>query len=315
MASKKDNKRKYIIASCAALVVACVAFVLYQVLKPDVPDEKTMARMVADIYLADAILQETGTNGGRDKKAENTYHTILSNYGINKVQYDSAVAWYSRHPKKFSSVYERAVAILVTREDMIRVIAERSDSITKSIEAQNDSLTQDFIGTKLTISLPLTNSNDSLSSYLKPTTKKYTKVERSFQLDSVMGGHFDISYRYVISRADKKQNIELHKGTSALSQSSNRRAYARIFISYADSVVTCDSTFMPVLNRAVQKEVSLRANLRDSVPATEARVVFFEEDKLRDMSMTLREIKATYKPYDVVDTTSYDSLLPSLFAY
>lgn len=63
MASKKDNKRKYVIASCASLVVACVAFVLYQVFKPDVPDEKTMARMVADIYLADAILQETGTNG------------------------------------------------------------------------------------------------------------------------------------------------------------------------------------------------------------------------------------------------------------
>ena len=92
-------------------------------------------------------------------------------------------------------------------------------------------------------------------------------------------------------------------------------AFARVFVSYADSTRTTDSLVIAVSRRIVQREAKLSVNIKDSVAAIRARVVFFENKNLKDMEVSLRDIKVTYKPYDVVDTTNYDNIIPSLFAY
>lgn len=67
--------------------------------------------------------------------------------------------------------------------------------------------------------------------------------------------------------------------------------------------------------RVSQRDAELSVNLKDSVPAVRAQVTLFGAKGLRDMTMALRDIRVCYKPYDVVDSTDYDSLLPPLFAY
>lgn len=319
------NKTKIAIAAISVVALAVAFLLLYPYLFPPVPRERRMARIMADIYTADAILQECQSRGAKDKTIESTYRTVLGHYGLTKADYDSAVAWYSRDPKKFASVYERVVAILSTREDMVRVVAERVDSIEQRIEHINDSLTSDLIGSKLTLNLPLEAKDDSLKTYLKPNGRKYTTAERTFDLDSLRGGHLDVSYKYTISNpGDKDKAKPAGKGKVSPAAAGKAQTppvykypdgFMRVIISYADTTDTRDSLKITVSRRVVQREAKLTVNLRDSVAATSARVVFFENAGLKDMAMTMRDIQVTYKPYDVVDTTNYDSIIPSLFAY
>lgn len=319
------SKAKIVIAVLSVVALSVAALLLYPYLFPPAPREKRMARIMADIYTADAILQECQSRGSKDKTIESTYRTVLGHYGLTKADYDSAVAWYSRNPKKFASVYERVVAILSTREDMVRVVAERVDSIEQRIEHINDSLTSDLIGSKLTLNLPLEVKDDSLKSYLKPNGRKYTTAERTFELDSLRGGHLDVSYKYTISNPGDKDSAKPAGKGRVMSGAAKKKqtppvykypdGFMRVIISYADTTDTRDSLKIAVSRRVVQREASLSVNLRDSVAATSARVVFFENVGLKDMSMAMRDIKVTYKPYDVVDTTNYDSIIPSLFAY
>lgn len=314
------SKKKILVISIAAIaVLAIAAAVAYPHLAPPAPSERRMARIMADIYTADAILQEAPSRGQKDKTIEQTYHTVLSHYEMTKAEYDSAVAWYARQPKKFASVYERVVAILTQREAMVKEVAERVDSIEKRVQEINDSLTTDFIGHKFNINLPLKPEADSLKTYLKPNAKKYTTAETTLDFDTITikGGHLDVAYKYTISNpGDKTKTKPKPQGkptTSVVTKYPD--AYLRVIVSYADTVETRDSVVIAVSRRVTQRNANLTVNLRDSVQATKARVVFFENKNLKDMEMVLREISLTYKPYDVVDTTNYDSIIPSLFAY
>lgn len=311
------SKTKIAIAVICAAALALAAYLAYPYLAPPAPREKKMARIMADIYTADAILQEYQNKGQKDKTIERVYHTVLDHYGLTKADYDSAVAWYSRNPKKFAAVYERVVAILTTRESLVKDVAESVDSIEKRIEEINDSLTADLLGQKLSISLPLAAGADSLKAYLHPGAKKYTSLERTFDLDSVSGGHIDVSYKYTISNPGDKEKAKKVAKPQAKGPAVSKYpdAFLRVIVAYADTTETRDSVVIGVSRRVVQREAKLSVNLPDSSVATSARVVLFENSGLKDMEMSLRDVKVTYKPYDVVDTTNYDSLIPSLFAY
>lgn len=312
-----ESKKKITIAIAVAIALGVAALLAYPRLAPPAPRERLMARIMADIYTADAILQETSAKSAKDKTIEQTYHTVLAHYGLSKAEYDSALAWYSKDPQKFASVYERVVAIMTTREDMVRIIAERVDSLERRIDELNDSLTSDLIGSKLSISLPLAEKSDSLGAYLLPSKRRYTRVERDFALDSLHGGHFDVSYKYSISKPGDPAKAKKEKSADSKSVTVAKYpdAFARVFVSYADSTRTTDSLVIAVSRRIVQREAKLSVNIKDSVAAIRARVVFFENKNLKDMEVSLRDIKVTYKPYDVVDTTNYDNIIPSLFAY
>lgn len=324
------NKKKVIVVSSIVVAVAALATGLYFLLKPDVPSERRMARILADIYTADAILQEYQNKGGNDRTIENTYHTVLSHYGMTKAKYDSAVAWYSRDPKKFSSVYERVVAILSTREEVIKQVADRMDSISTAIEALNDSLTSEPMGPKFTLKIPIEEKCDSLKEFLRPSGKRFTNVGKEIELDSLVGGHIDLFYKYSITKPGKDEVVSKNSKPKNFAKNAKPGgkpgsakpvtvkypdAYARIHVTYADTVTTRDSLVISVSKRVVQREAKLTVDLRDSVPATKVEVVVFENVNLKDMELTLRDIRLTYKPYDIVDTTDYDSVIPSLFAY
>ena len=304
-----ESKKKITIAIAVVIALGVAALLAYPRLAPPAPRERLMARIMADIYTADAILQETSAKSAKDKTIEQTYHTVLAHYGLSKAE--------SKDPQKFASVYERVVAIMTTREDMVRIIAERVDSLERRIDELNDSLTSDLIGSKLSISLPLAEKSDSLGDYLLPSKRRYTRVERDFALDSLHGGHFDVSYKYSISKPGDPAKAKKEKSADSKSVTVAKYpdAFARVFVSYADSTRTTDSLVIAVSRRIVQREAKLSVNIKDSVAAIRARVVFFENKNLKDMEVSLRDIKVTYKPYDVVDTTNYDNIIPSLFAY
>ena len=298
MSTTNKPLRKKIILWCALALVAGGAYAVYLATRPDVPSERKMARILADIYMADAILQETVNRGPKDKTIENLYHTVLGHYGLTKVEYDTVVAWYSRHPHKMSSVYERAIAILSEREERIKAVAALTDSIEAAVKARNDSITVTFPLPK-TVTLPLAAEADSLKKHLAPNPKRYDSFAIDIDLDSLIGGHIDLKQRYTVGKAQEKAT----------------QAYARIIVSYADTTETRDSVRLETARRVTQRVVEIRSNLKPGVEAVSAKVVLFDAKGLKDMNVTMKEVALTYKPYDVEDTTNYDNLLPSLFAY
>lgn len=302
MQDGRKKRRRWSRGAVAALVAMHVAFLAltYFFLRPDVPSPKQMSRVVADLYTADAVLQERTQRGPADKTIERTYNTILRHHGLTKAQYDSAVAYYSKTPGEMSAIYERAIAILSEREARVKMVADKADSASRAVTAANDSLTVQLAASRpFVLSLPLADKADSLGEYLRPSRKRYDRVQVDVDLDSLCGGHIDLRHRYTVSKA----------------VASSPRAYALIVVSYADSTETRDSLSLDATRRVTQRDAELSARLRDSVPAVRAQVTLFGAKDLRDMTMALRDIRLTYKPYDVVDTTDYDSMLPSLFAY
>lgn len=283
---------------CALALVAGGACAIYLAVRPNVPNEKKMARIMADLYMADAILQEVSTKGPKDKTIENTYHTVLDHYGLTKAQYDSVLAWYSHHPDKMSSVYERTIAILSQREEKVKAIANLTDSIASAIEAQNDSITVTYPLPKSVV-LPLDEKADSLKKNLFPNSKRYESFAFNIELDSLKGGRLHLSQRYSITKTLDTETT----------------AFARLIVSYADTTETRDSVRLETNRRITQRISELRAQLKPDAVAVGVKVVLFEDKRLKDMRVAMREIKLTYKPYDIVDTTNYDNILPSLFAY
>lgn len=298
----KKKKKRWGRGAVVALVAMHVAFIALPLLffRSDVPDTKQMARVVADLYTADAVLQERTLRGAADKTIERTYNTILRHHGLTKVQYDSAVAHYAKKPGEMSAIYERVIAILSEREARVKVVADKADSASRAVAAANDSLTVQLASSRpFAIALPLADKEDSLGRYLRPSRKRYDRVQMDFELDSLHGGHIDLRQRYTVSKA----------------VADSPRAYARVVVSYADSTETRDSLPLDATRRVSQRDTELSVILKDSVPAVRAQVTLFGAKGLRDMTMALRDIRVSYKPYDVVDTTDYDSLLPLLFAY
>lgn len=302
MSDKKKKKRRWSRGAVAALVAMHVAFLAlpYLFFRSDVPDPRRMSRIVADLYTADAVLQERTMRGAADKTIEQTYNTILRHHGLTKPQYDSAVAYYSQKPGEMSAIYERAIAILSEREARVKAVADKADSAARAVTAANDSLTVQLAASRpFAIVLPLADKADTLGDYLRPSRRRYDRVQMDIDLDSLRGGRLDLRQRYTVSKA----------------VASSPRAYARIVVAYADSTETRDSLPLDATRRVAQRDAELSVSLRDSVPAVRAQVTLFEAKDLREMSMALRDIRVFYKPYDVVDTTDYDSLLPPLFAY
>jgi hypothetical protein len=50
------------------------------------------------------------------------YSYIFDKYGVPKVVFDSSIAWYSRHPKRFTEIYDEVVMILTQMQDSLEVM-------------------------------------------------------------------------------------------------------------------------------------------------------------------------------------------------
>ncbi len=129
------------------------------------PDEDKMALIIADVYQVESLLAQTRLNYNLDKEdnVSGYYRFVLEQHGLTKVDFDTAMAWYSAHPVVLSDVYEQAVVILSKRD------AELKNRMNKEKEEQSN-LTkipdiQELWKDSTEFSLPY-NSLDSLDNRL-----------------------------------------------------------------------------------------------------------------------------------------------------
>ncbi|WP_430815353.1 DUF4296 domain-containing protein [Carboxylicivirga sp. RSCT41] len=84
----------------------------------NLPDEGEMAQVLADIYQVESVLGQTrmSYNSSKDDKVSGYYKYVLDQHEMTKVEFDTAMSWYSANPTVLSDVYEEVIEILSRRD-------------------------------------------------------------------------------------------------------------------------------------------------------------------------------------------------------
>lgn len=275
-----------------AALAAIIAFVTYQRRNSYVPSEKKMAQVLADIYLADAIVQTNGTaynSAARvSKVVEKTYHTILERYGMTKVQFDSAIAWYSANPAEYSKVYDRLIGILSTKEGEFGILLNKRDSINNLITHINDSLRVNYWKGRRILHMPV-EDRDSINQ------KHLTFV---YDLDSIRYGTMTVSMGCNFTRKnDFEPNLT-----------------SKIIIMYDGGGSDTVSTDIVYAN--VKKTYELKHSFVDTLVATKMKVAVIESPEFSNLKGIVTDLKIAYMPYQITDSVEFDEIsIPPLFSY
>jgi len=286
------NKRTLTIVVIAVLALIAGSVVYIHKVRNIIPSEKRMAQIMADVYVADAVLQIRGNlysaSHKNDKTAESAYHTILSNYGIDKAVYDSAMSWYSAHPAEFARVYELLLNILTKRESQFSVIIDKRDSIRKRIDFLNDSLLVSYWEGKRFIHIPFQPA-DSI---------KGKDLSFEYNLDSIHGGDIKTSMHLTfLSKNEAKEQPKLE-----------------MIVIYNDTIA--DTTSVNLELTQLQRDPVVNYKVRDTLFATKLKVNLMKSPEFKKICANVSNVSITYMPYQITDSVQFDEiLLPPLFAY
>lgn len=284
--------KKYLSVFAIILLVCGVALFAYHRSRNVIPSEKRMAQILADIYIADALFQAQGNlytaAQKNNKTTESTYHTILSRYNIDKVVFDSAVAWYSARPDAYANVYERVVNILTKRESDFSVFLDKRDSVAKVIERLNDSLRVSYWKGQKSVHVPV-EPRDSVDG-------KYLRFE--YDLDSIKGGKINFFMNYIFP----------HKNEAKKSPS------VEMIVVYNDTISDTISSVLSLSH--IQKKLEIEYAVRDTIKAVKLKFDLMKSDEYKKVSATVSNIEIKYMPYQITDSVQFDEiLLPPLYSY
>lgn len=286
--------RKIIAVSCATLVALAIAyFVFFYNNGSSLPSKQKMVDILSDVYIIDAIGQSRGnlstTNKDKDLYMENSYHTLLAKYDMNKIQFDSAIAWYSRHPNDYAEIYEKVVNNLTQREAIFKRIIDKRDSLQSRIRAIRDSITIQFLKfpTTYSIHIPRTE-NDTF-----PKDLAY-----NFKTKSLRGGYVKFSMNYIIPLRNKSTDT----------------TFVQMLYHYNDTIVD-------TINVGLKKQLSMQ-NVEYTYQVSKTRklqsidLYLMKMDNMKDIIATFSNMKFTYVPYEVTDSIKVDEIsFPPLFSY
>ena len=81
------------------------------------PDVEEFAFILADVHLADGLLEQMRMKGQfKRKEAPGYYHDVLAEYNLTQSKFDTIVSWYVSHPVVYQEAYELTIDILSERE-------------------------------------------------------------------------------------------------------------------------------------------------------------------------------------------------------
>lgn len=147
-----------------------------------VPKPKEMAQILAEVHLAESTLATLSVT--HPTATHNSYYkSVLAMHGLTKIEFDSAVAYYSSQPAEYEKIYENVIEILTAKElevkalkDEIKVVDAKSKPGTTVFDANN------FWGSNRSIVI---NSADS------------TRLNSRFEIftDSILGGSVTLTVK------------------------------------------------------------------------------------------------------------------------
>jgi hypothetical protein len=89
----------------------------------DLLEKDEMIPLLIDLHMAYAIQSSVQFRKiSLDVDTVDTYTYIFDKHGVQKAVFDSSVAWYSRHPKRFTEIYDEVVMDLTQMRDSLEVM-------------------------------------------------------------------------------------------------------------------------------------------------------------------------------------------------
>ncbi len=105
--------------------------------------EKEIIPLLVDMHIADAMgLDYTITQNQLRTDSAALYGWIFEKHGVTKMQFDSTMSYYSRHPDRLNKVYEKVISSLSKLESEIKE-AESSEALKKRVTLWEDK--QDYL--------------------------------------------------------------------------------------------------------------------------------------------------------------------------
>lgn len=232
------------------------------------PKEEAMARILADLYLAEATMNSYpyGYKENLDFKSAGYYKDVLAKYQLSKQDFDTILSWYTSEPYLYAKVYDRVISILGTREADLKNALLMADSMKiDALELEKQKALKGNLWRGASkIVLP---RKDSLS----------IEVAFDIDLDSLKGGVLDLEARYRFGRGNQIS-----------------KAMMVMLVSYADSSV--DSTKFE-LERSFKEKISkVSIALSEAKQAVAARGSLLEFDTLKKVFVEIDEIKLNHLP-------------------
>ncbi|MBQ3634685.1 MAG: DUF4296 domain-containing protein [Bacteroidales bacterium] len=290
------SDKKIVFAFVAALATALILVLL---LRSNRPSPKTMGRILADFYTADALLLEHNVLSDTDRFQEDAYHTILSHYGLSKADYDSAIAWYSRHPVEFAEAYERTVAILTERDMRASQYAEAEDSIERVLSHIIDSITTKFGTWPFSIKFPI-KPEDAQMAHVSHLPDNIGELSYSFPVDSIRGGDMILRGKYsFVKSISPSDDLPLNM----------------LRVHYADGSADSVSSKIETFRKVTTRESETILHVSPDKPVVSLDVVLLRVGLIDDVCGTLTGVSLCHMPYNPADSVHNDFIITSLFSY
>lgn len=83
-------------------------------------EQEELVPVLVDLHVVYAIQSTMDYRRlSQDYDSIDIYSYVFDKHGVTKIQFDSTIAWFSRHPKLFTEVYDEVVMQLTQRSDSI----------------------------------------------------------------------------------------------------------------------------------------------------------------------------------------------------
>lgn len=88
----------------------------------DVLEKEELVPLLMDLHMLYAIQSSVDYRKiASEYDSVDTYTYIFDKHGVSRAVFDSSIAWYSRHPKRFTEIYDEVVMNLTQIQDSIEV--------------------------------------------------------------------------------------------------------------------------------------------------------------------------------------------------
>jgi hypothetical protein len=121
--------------------------------------EKKMVPLLVDMHIADAVGLDY-TLGQKQLRIDSAalYGWIFEKYGVTKMQFDSSISYYAKHPDRLNKIYEKVISSLSKLESEIKE-AEEDVALKKRItiwqDKNNYMLPNDGRTNRISFSVPI----------------------------------------------------------------------------------------------------------------------------------------------------------------
>jgi hypothetical protein len=91
----------------------------------DILPPEALVPVLVDIHLLNSIQSSHAFRTiARDADSIDTHGYIFDKHGVTSIEFDSSIAWYSRHPDLFTEIYDEVVMQLTLISDSINANPE-----------------------------------------------------------------------------------------------------------------------------------------------------------------------------------------------